>query len=148
MMLSDRLTAPRIEARPYGPASSPEECAALQERLSLRESHVVVFRETPIQTTFSLDVIWTRLREMTAALPSYAMVIDLTEAERPSAEVRAHLRKLFASLTGLERVAVFTGSNFLLNVAAKFVLAGLVQKPVTVHRTLDEAMEVIRRGQR
>ena len=70
-------------------------------------------------------------------------LIDITEAEPPSAETRAQLKKLFGGQAKLRRAAVFTGKNCMLNVAARFVLSGLGLKSVTTHKTKEEALEAL-----
>jgi hypothetical protein len=54
---------------------------------------------------------------------------------------------VFTRQTKMRRVAVFTGRNFMLNVAAKFVLgAAIGLKNLTVHSTLEEAVGALRRN--
>jgi hypothetical protein len=134
-----------IEARAYGPESSPEEAKAISDRVYLLEPNIIMYREMPVQSQFHLDLFQAKLDEVTAQCgESYSLLLDLTEAESPSAETRARLRQVFGSLSKLRAVAVFTGRNFLLNIAAKFVLHGMGVKLSTVHRTKEEALNVLR----
>jgi len=82
-------------------------------------------------------------------LPTYDLLIDLTEAQPPNAEIRSRLKRLFGAQSNLRTAAVFTGKNFMLNVAAKFVLGGSVGlKNFSVHTTLEQALEELRHGAR
>ena len=102
-----------------------------------------MYKELPVQSIFQLDLFMEKVREITAGLNSFDMLVDLTEANRPSPEIRAHLKKRFNELEKLRHVAVFTGQNFLLNIAAKFVLSGCGIRSYSVHKKLEEALEAI-----
>jgi hypothetical protein len=138
-----------IEARAYGPDSSPEEAQAIRERVYLLEGDIILYREMPVQSQFHLDLFEAKLNELTAQRQGFAILLDLTEAQSPSAETRERLRQIFSALAKgnkMRAVAVFTGKNFLLNIAAKFVLHGMGVKLSTVHRTKEEAISVLREG--
>src|SRR5262249_45573301 len=108
--------AVQVEARAYGPESTPEEGAALKERVYFFSEGGVMYRETPIQTVFQLDRFEEKLDALAATVDStYGLLIDLTEAEPPSAAIRARLKKLFARQHKLRHASVFTGKNFMLN---------------------------------
>jgi hypothetical protein len=135
-----------IEARAYGPESSAEEAQAIRDRVYLLEGDIIMYREMPVQSQFHLDIFEAKLNELSAQHQAFSLLLDLSEAQSPSAETRARLRQVFSSLTKMRAVAVFTGKNFLLNIAAKFVLHGMGVKLSTVHRTKDEALSVLRQG--
>ena len=133
-----------IEAKAYGPDSTPEEVKALRDLVSLHQEGVILLQEPPVVSEFQADVCYGRIEELLRAHPRSALIIDLRQTGRPSAEVREVLRRWFVRLGDrLRSVAVFTGKNFLLNIAAKFVLAGVPQ-PFSVHKTLEEAEEAVR----
>ncbi|MBI3071261.1 MAG: hypothetical protein HYY84_03955 [Deltaproteobacteria bacterium] len=135
--------AREIEARAYGPDSTDEERETLRARITLFEPDVVLYREAPIQTPFQLDVMWGRMAELTAALPNYYALIDLTHASRPPADVRFHLRVLMTTHRRPAYTALFTEANFVLNVAARFVMASAGMKDFSVHRHRDDAIAAI-----
>lgn len=137
-----------IEARPYGPGSSDEERAALRARVSRIEDRVLLFRAVPVPTPFQLDLSFDRIEELTAAMDGFALIVDLTEGRRPSAEVRAHLRHRFSRLTRLAHTSIFVGPSFVLTVAARFVLRGAGRGSLTIHRRYEDALEAARRGLR
>ncbi|MBF0562990.1 MAG: PAS domain S-box protein, partial [Alphaproteobacteria bacterium] len=135
-----------IEPRPYGPESSPEECRALRDCIYLFDDAVVMWKEVPIQTPFQIGLFGEELLAVTSGMDSFSLLIDLTEAKKPNAEVREALRRLFAAQTRIVYVAVFTGKNWLLNHAARFILGGsLGRRKFSVHKTRDEAVKAIRR---
>lgn len=133
----------KIEERPYGPDSTDEEIKALRERIYFFKDDIVMFKEVPAQSVFQLDLFFGKVKEITSDLSSFYMIFDLTEAGRPSAEIRAHLKTRLNELEKLKHAAVFTGQNILLNIAAKFVLSGCDIKSFSVHKKLEEALEAI-----
>ena len=145
-MEDGRAAKIEIEARPYGPGSSEAEREALRNCASLVEDRIVLFRAVPVPTRFQLDLAFDRIEELIAKGPKFALIIDLTRGQRPSAEVRAHLRQRFSSLTRLAHTSVFVGPNFVLTVAARFVLHGAGHSSVTFHRRYADALEAARRA--
>lgn len=137
---------PEVEQRPYGPESSEAEREALRNRVSLVEGHIVLFRAVPVPTPFQLDLCFDKVEELTGGMSSYSLVIDLSEGRRPSAEVRAHLRERFARLTRLAHTSLLVGPNFVLSVAARFVLRGAGHGSLTIHRRHEDALEAARRA--
>jgi hypothetical protein len=139
------MMAIKLEARAYGPDSTPEEVAAIGECIYMHAPDIMMYREVPVQSLFQLDIFDQRMTELAKDLASFALIIDLTIAHPPSAEVRQRLKRLFGSFKNMRRVTVFTGRNFMLNVAAKFVLGGLGLKALSIHKTLEDALEATRR---
>lgn len=129
-----------FEARAYGPDSTPTEIQAIKDCIFQYAPGIVYWRELPVQSAFHLELFEARIHELTAGRP-YHLLIDLLVVQPPSAESRAALRRTFTRLHGINRVAVFTGRNFMLNVAAKFVLTNAGIKNFAVYRTLEEAVE-------
>jgi hypothetical protein len=110
------------------------------------EDRILLFRAVPVPTAFQLDLCFDRIEELTTGMRGFALVIDLTEGRRPTAEVRAHLRERFSRLTRLAHASIFVGPSFVLTVAARFVLRGAGHHPVTFHRHYEEALEAARRA--
>jgi hypothetical protein len=135
-----------FEVRPYGPDSTPEEVQAIKDCVYLYKAGIVMYRELPIQSVFHLDLFQEKLTQVAGPLTSYALLIDLVAAKPPNAEIRSRLKALFASQQNLRTAAVFTGKNFMLNVAAKFVLSGIGLKSFTIHKTLEEALKAVEHG--
>jgi hypothetical protein len=135
--------AMKLEARPYGPDSTEEEAEAIRARIASLGGDVVLYREMPVQSPFHLDLFAEELARLASAMPSIALLIDLTEAKPPNAATRERLREIFGGLKNLRHAAVFTGKNFVVNLAAKFVLAGLGLRAYTIHRTREEALAAL-----
>jgi hypothetical protein len=133
----------KLEARAYGPSSTPAEIAAIKERIYPYRGDILMYRELPVQSVFHLDLFEQRLNELGSKMRSYDLLIDLTEAQFPGADVRARLKKLFLGQKNLRRIAVFTGRNFLINTAAKFVLSEPTLK-FSVHTLLEQALAALR----
>jgi hypothetical protein len=133
-----------VEARPYGPESTEAEREALRNRVSQVGDRIVLFRAVPVPTPFQLDLCFDKIEQLTEGMRSFALVIDLTEGQRPSAEVRAYLRERFVRLTRLAHTSLVVGPNFVLSVAARFVLRGAGHGSLTIHRRREEALEAAR----
>jgi hypothetical protein len=133
----------QIEARAYGPDSTETEVQAIRARIAPLEGDLVLYREMPVQSSFHLDLFEEELVRLASTMPSIALLIDLTEAKPPNAATRERLREIFGKLQNLRHAAVFTGRNFVLNLAAKFVLAGLGLRAYTIHRTREEALAAL-----
>jgi hypothetical protein len=129
-----------LEARPYGPDSTHAEIEAIRGRVYLYREGTLMYVEVPVISSFQIKVFRGRFDEVAGSMSSFDLLIDLRDAKPPGAEAREWLRDLFGSQKGLRRVAVFTGRNLMLNVAAKFVLGSLGLRDFTVNTTLAEAV--------
>ncbi len=134
---------PIIEKKPYGPMTRPEIIKAIKDRVYFLEDDIIMWKEMPIASVFSVKKFGEKLRESVNDLNKFYMVIDLTETKRPTASVRSELKNLYSSFKNFKHAAVFTGSNFMLNIAAKFVLNFVGLQSYSVHKTLEEALKEI-----
>jgi hypothetical protein len=135
----------KLERREYGPSSTPAEIEAIKERVSLYSGDIILYRELPVQSVFHLDLFEERLTELGAGMRFYDLLIDLTEAEFPSGAIRARLKRMFLAQKKLRNIAVFTGKNFVINTAAKFVLSEPGLK-FSVHTQVEQALASLRLG--
>jgi hypothetical protein len=134
-----------FDARPYGPDSTPEEIAAMRARVSLLADDVVLYRELPVMTVFSVDVFFGRIEELFREHGCPYLMVDVSAGGRPDAAERKRIQEWIQRLTPpLRHIAVITAKNVLVTIAAKFVQATL---PVTlsIHDTVAEAEEALRR---
>ena len=139
---------PAVEARPYGPDATEAELRALKARVRWFEGDIVEYRELPVMSPFSIDVMLEAIRELVGDRTRFALLIDLRETTRPTAELRECLRKSIAQERHRVRhVALFT-DGFLLSVAATFVFGQLGVEKVTMHRSRAEAIEALRNAGR
>ena len=130
-----------IEARPYGPASSSEEIAALRRRISWIADDVMLFHEIPIQTPFSLGLLFDQVECLAATRDRFHYLIDLTEARRPSAETRMLIKERTRRFRPkLDRVAIVVGGNIVIRAMARIVARGIGLPPVTIHSTRQKAL--------
>ena len=133
-----------IEARAYGPDSSKAEIEALRDRVVFHKGFTILFEEVPVGSAFQIDVCIDRVEELLREHDCHNLIIDLRAAGRPTPACREQLRsRVTAIQQQLKAVAVFTGKNFLVNVAARFVLTGIPQR-ISVCKTLAAAEEAIR----
>lgn len=136
----------QLEAREYGPDSSPAEVEAIQARLTMVRPGVVMYREVPVPSPFQIGVFADKLRRLTAGLDRYAMVMDLHEAKPPGKQVREALRAMFAAEPRLGRVAVFTGGNFIINSVAKLLLKNCGVRDLVLCKGEAEALSAVGAG--
>ena len=81
-----------LEARAYGPDSTPEEVEALRAQVTLHSSgDAVLWREIPVMSEFSIDVCSDRLEELCAAHGCRFLLVDSRAGARPDAVVRKRL---------------------------------------------------------
>jgi hypothetical protein len=132
--------------RPYGPESTPEEIQAMRERIFVAEPGIVFWHEIPMQCGFSMQLMTEHTLALIRQQGACGLVVDLTEAQPPSAEVRGLVRPSVEQLiAATRRYVVFTGKNFLLNATAKFILGAMFGfGRVGLQRTRDEAMQEVR----
>src|SRR4051812_29620299 len=88
-----------IEARPYGADMTAEERDALLARVFVVEPGIVFYREIPIQTVESVDLMIGRMHDLGFQWPSFIEVLDLSTVARPSPAVRAVIRRWMQRLS-------------------------------------------------
>jgi hypothetical protein len=135
-----------LKPRPYGPDSTPEEIEAIRARVYVISDGIVMWDEVPVMSDFQLDLMGDKLTEITAGMKSFKMLVDITQTGIATAENRAKLRALFTHREKLERLAVFTGKNPVVNIGARFVLRAVHTKPYSMHTTKEEALAALRHG--
>lgn len=135
----------QVEARPYGPDSTPLEVAALKARIFLHPgaSDIIVWQEVPVMTVFQVEKFGEKVAELASRLPSFRYLVDLREAPLPGPEIRAKLVSIFRSDPKPKRVAVFTGRNFLVNIACKFVFTAAGLTDFSIHKTEEQALAAL-----
>jgi|GEM_PF-2530844 hypothetical protein len=115
----------KVADRPHDADNTTEaEVQAIRDRIFVLEPGIVFIHEIPQQTPFTVEIERARLFELAAAFTEFILVIDLTKAARPTAEIRNEIGKII-SAPGLAHTVVFTGKNILLNAAARFVFASV-----------------------
>jgi len=136
-----------IEARPYGSDASPAERSELRGRVSKLDDRLFMMVEVPVQTPFTLDVLFDRLEELTAGLDRFAYVVDLSGVKRPDARVREKLRERVAQINSrLAHVGVVVGANAVIRAVAKLAAFAIGFRSISFHMSVDEAVEACRRA--
>lgn len=133
-----------IEARPYGPDITKEEREALRARVYMLSDDTLIWHETPIPTTYQVNIFGEKLAELTQEAKEFYLIIDLTEAARPSAEIINCIRNIMQGFSGMHHAAIYTGKNFILNIAAKFVMERVGFASYSIHKTKEEALDEIK----
>ena len=138
-----------IEARPYGSETSPSERDELRDRVWRIEDRLFMIVEVPIQTPFTLDVLFDRLEEMAAGLDRFAYVVDLRGVRRALAEAREKLRQRVAQINPrLAHVGVVVGLNAVIRAVAKLAAFAIGFRSFSFHNSVDQAVEACRRALR
>lgn len=130
-----------------GGDEDPFDLEAVRARVVLLRDNIVAIREVGAPTLRHVEAMFDRISEVTRGLERFPLLVDLTEASRPTAELRAALRgRLRLEESRLSHVAIFTGENFLVSIAVQFVMRGQHVRSFSVHRTREQALEAIRRN--
>src|SRR4051812_19386631 len=131
-----------LAQRAYGPESTREESDAITGRVSVIDERVLLMREVPIQSPFSVDLMFNRVEALAGSWDCFSYVADLTEAKRPGPETRAALKDRVLRISPRVRhTAIVVGSNLLMHAMARLFAYGMGLKSVSIHATLEEAIE-------
>lgn len=129
------------------PIAAGHEAERLRARVQLVEPAIIWYRELPDATAETFEVMFGRMRELTAALPGWVSVVDLSEAKRPDAAERAALRQQMSLLAPrLMHVSVVVpDANLAMRAMARLFAFMMGVPSASVHSTREEAMETARR---
>ena len=138
-----------IEARPYESDASPSERSELRERVWRLEDRLLMWAEVPVQTPFSLDVMFDRLEELAAGLDRFAYIVDLSGVKRPDARVREKLRERVGRINHrLVHAGLVVGGNAVIRAVAKLAAFSMGFRSFSFHMSVDQAVEACRRALR
>jgi len=131
-----------LQQRPYGPESSDAECKAIADRTSVVDEHVLLMHEIPVQSPFSVNLMFDRLEVLAREWDRFSYVADLTEAKRPDPETRAALKeRVFRVRARVTHVAIVVGNNLIMRAMARLFAHGMGLVSVSIHGTRAEAIE-------
>ncbi len=103
--------------------------------------------EVPVQSPFTIDVLFDRLEELTVGLDRFAYVVDLSGVKRPDARTRERLRQRAGQINPrLAHVGIVVGANAVIRAVAKLAAFAIGFRSISFHGTIDEAMEACRRA--
>jgi hypothetical protein len=136
-----------LEPRPYGPESTREEREAIADRVSVVDNRLLLIKELPVQTPFSVKLMFDRFRALAQDWDRFAYVVDLTEAQRPDPETRAALKAETLGMSPrVTHLAVAVGDNLVMRAMARLFAYAMGLTNVTTHATRAEAIEEARRA--
>jgi len=111
------------------------------------DDQILLLHELPVQSPFSVKLMFDRFRLLVNDWDRFAYVVDLTEAKRPNPETRAAIK---AEILGISprvtHLAVTVGDNLLMRAMARLFAYGMGLTNVTLHATRAEAIEETRRA--
>ena len=128
-----------IEARPYGPDSSPEELGALRQRARIVADGIASYREIPVVTEFTINLLFDWLAALEP--PVHTLILDLSVGGRPDSVARKILRQRLLGLSELKCIRVVFEANLLVKVAFKFVVGSAFGKVTHVHDSVEDAIK-------
>ena len=131
-----------LDERAYLSDSTREESEAIAERVSRIDERVLLMREIPVQSPFSINLMFDRLETLARGWDRFSYVVDLSEARRPDAETRAALKERVVRVNPrVTHVAIVVGGNVLMRAMARLLAYGMGMNSVGVHVTRAEAIE-------
>ena len=135
-----------VEERPYGADMTPEERRTLLSRIYVVEPGIVFYREVPVQSVESIDLMLARLYELGCEWPTFIEVLDLSTVVRPTPAVRAVIRTWMLRLSPrMAHLCVIIEKNFVMRAVARFVAYSMNITHVSFFETEAEALDAARR---
>ena len=125
--------------------------AELQNRVTMVEDDVVMFREMDGGTTETLTVMTQRFEEMTAHLDAYAIICDLAETDGSTSSdyrkfITSHFQAIHKRSQGrLKLIAVSFSASPVARVASKFLIGRMMQVPFTIEKDVATAHAAARK---
>lgn len=108
---------------------------------------VLLMREIPVQSPFSVTLMFDRLDTLALGWDRFSYVADLTEATRPSPDTRAALKDRVLRISPrVAHVAIVVGGNLLMRAMARLFAYGMGLRSVSVHETRAEAIGEVGRA--
>jgi hypothetical protein len=139
--------AATLSPREYGPESTPEERQAIADRVSIADAGILLIREMPVQSPFSVHLMYDRIEELSQDWDQFTYIVDLTEAKRPNPETRVALKERSQRISRrISHVAIVVGTNELMRIMARLFAYGMGLASVSIHATSAEAIERARRA--
>ena len=126
-----------------------EERERLLSQVFVIESGIVFYREIPVQSVESVDLMLGRLNELSGQWPEFIEVLDLSKVLRPSPAVRAALRVWIKKMAPrLTHMCIIVESNVIIRAVARFVAYSMDVRQVSFYDTEAEAIDAARRLRR
>ena len=138
-----------VETGPFEPNTTSDLRDEIQKRAWKVEDRLFMMVEVPVQTPFTLDVMFDRLEELAEGLDRFAYVVDLSAVKRPDARVREKLKQRVGRINQrLVHAGLVIGGNAVMRAVAKLAAFSVGFRSFSFHKTVDDAMEACRRALR
>jgi len=126
-----------------------EEREQLLSQVFVIESGIVFYREIPVQSVESVDLMLGRLYELSGQWPEFIEVLDLSKVLRPSPAVRAAIRVWIKKMAPrMTHMCIIVESNVIIRAVARFVAYSMDVRQVSFYDTEAEAIDAARRLRR
>ena len=137
----------KFEKRGYESGSTPEEIEALKGLTYIIEDNIIYRSEPPVSTIFQEGIVFAEVDRITQDIPQYYLVIDLSDSEIPSTELKRYLKMKHSLLQDrIMHAAFVTSKNKIMSNMMRFILnPTLGNIPVTVHKSYDAALSYTRK---
>jgi hypothetical protein len=110
------------------------------------EPGIVFYREIPVQSKESVDLMLGRLDELSRQWPEFIEVLDLAKVLRPSPAVRAVIREWMKKLVPrMTHMCVIVETNVVIRAVARFVAYSMDVRQISFYDTEAEAIDAARR---
>ena len=119
-----------------------EERETLLSRVYVVEPGIVFYREIPVQTVESIDLMLARMYELACEWPTFIEVLDLSTVSRPSPPYAP--RSVFgccASRRAWRIMCVIVEKNIVMRAVARFVGYSMNIRQVSFYETEAEAID-------
>ena len=121
-----------------------EEIDKLKANISVfdREKAIIYFKEYEYQDPTTVKVSFDEINRLSTEFDTFYLLIDLSDAGRPSPLAKRELNKRFRALKDrLLHISYVTGKNFLINAAIRFVMYKMNLNSYSIHSTQEKAVE-------
>jgi hypothetical protein len=103
--------------------------------------------EVPVQSPFSVNLMFDRFQALAHDWDRFAYVVDLRDAKRPNPETRAAIKARILDISPrVTHLAVAVGDNLVMRAMARLFAYGMGLTNVSIHATRAEAIEETRRA--
>lgn len=112
--------------------------------VSLKDGYIL-YSEIKNPTIKDLEDSFRVLSEVIRKTNIKNILLDISESEKPSAEIRYEIkRKWIALQESIDHVAIVTGKGVLINISAQFIARSIGLKSFSIHKAQSEAIERFR----
>ena len=110
------------------------------------EPGIIFYREIPVQSVESVDLMLGRMYELACEWPEFIEVLDLSKVLRPSPAVRAAIRAWMKKMVPrMTHMCVIVETNIVIRAVARFVAYSMDVRQISFYDTEAEAIDAARR---